>query len=197
MRNERLCTVEDCGAQYIARGWCVKHYQRWKKYGDPVYPVKFKANTIVEAFDHYTEVSGDCLIWTGHTRGGYGRVRHNGPYKTAHRVAWEIANGPIADGLEVDHTCFNRSCVNVAHLRLTTHKQNQEHSSGAMSNSKSGVRGVYWDIKSHKWRGEVGHNKKIVFVGLFESLSDAAEAVREVRNRLHTHNDKDRACLTA
>ena len=70
-----------------------------------------------------------CLIWTGYkSPDGYGRFRATrdgrSSAKMAHRVAWEHAHGAIPDGMQVDHTCFNRACVNPNHLRLVTNKQN-------------------------------------------------------------------------
>ncbi len=57
----------------------------------------------------------DCIEWSGRrTDKGYGRLGG----LLAHRIAWERANGPIPDGLTLDHICFNPPCVNVAHLRL-------------------------------------------------------------------------------
>ncbi len=58
---------------------------------------------------------------------GYGQVSagHMGesPLK-AHRVAWEIENGPIPDGLQVLHTCDNPPCCNSGHLFLGTTADN-------------------------------------------------------------------------
>lgn len=33
---KRICSVEDCGKATVGRGWCTKHYQRWKLTGDPI-----------------------------------------------------------------------------------------------------------------------------------------------------------------
>jgi hypothetical protein len=48
----------------------------------------------------------------------------DGRMEQVHRIAWIEANGPIPSGLEIDHLCGNRACINVAHLRLVTHRQN-------------------------------------------------------------------------
>lgn len=67
----------------------------------------------------------DCLIWVGETNdGGYGRVVIDGKRWRAHRLAWELKNGPIPEGLEIDHLCRVRACINTAHLELVTHAEN-------------------------------------------------------------------------
>lgn len=47
-----------------------------------------------------------------------------------HRAAWTHHNGPIPDGMTVDHTCWTRACVNPAHLRLLTNAQNAARRDG-------------------------------------------------------------------
>lgn len=66
-----------------------------------------------------------CWEWTGllHS-GGYGRLRVNGRYLMAHRVAYELIVGPIPEGLTVDHLCRNRLCVNPAHMKPVTRQEN-------------------------------------------------------------------------
>ncbi len=69
-----------------------------------------------------------CHKWTlAPNPHGYGRASVGGVRMYAHRLAWEIANGPIPPGLEVCHNCpdgDNPTCCNVAHLWLGTQAEN-------------------------------------------------------------------------
>jgi len=65
--------------------------------------------------------SAGCLLWTAYLdRHGYGQLRDRGRTLYAHRAAWELANGPIPNGLVIDHLCRVPACVNVEHLRVVT-----------------------------------------------------------------------------
>lgn len=65
-----------------------------------------------------------CWIWLGGLNGaGYGRINKN---QRAHRKVYEHLVGPIPKGLELDHLCRIRSCVNPAHLEPVTHGENLE-----------------------------------------------------------------------
>jgi len=66
-----------------------------------------------------------CVLWPGGIGSkGYGYLTLNGRQVKAHRRAWEEAHGAIPAGMWIDHMCRNRRCVNVAHLRLVTPRQN-------------------------------------------------------------------------
>jgi hypothetical protein len=70
---------------------------------------------------------GGCWLWSGSlsTR-GYGRIVIRARRYTLHRVLYEALKGPIPVGLELDHLCRVRCCLNPAHLEPVTHKENIE-----------------------------------------------------------------------
>lgn len=149
-----------------------------------------------ELFWAKVDKSGDCWLWTGAMDGhGYGHLNRwgNGRSTTykAHRYALMLEGVDVA-GLDVDHICFNRACVRPSHLRTATRKQNHEHKPGARRDSKSGIRGVFYDNTFHKWVGSVGHfgqqHRKS-----FATSDEAADWVLAKRLELFTHNALDRA----
>lgn len=69
----------------------------------------------------YMICESGCWEWVGHlNHAGYGRLWRNGKQRFAHRVMWQEANGPISDGLQIDHLCRNPKCVRVDHLEVVT-----------------------------------------------------------------------------
>lgn len=80
--------------------------------------------TGLKRIDEKTRCEGACIVWTGKLDNGYGRFKLNGKMVRVHRFAYEQAHGPIPDGLELDHLCRNRACLNVSHLEPVTRKVN-------------------------------------------------------------------------
>ena len=68
-----------------------------------------------------------CWIWQletvkpgRRTTGGYGKMGIKGKYWLAHRWYYERSKGPIPEGLQLDHLCEVRACVNPDHLEPVT-----------------------------------------------------------------------------
>lgn len=109
------------------------HYRRWRTHGDPLKVVTSDerrpppaATPASARFYRRVHITPGCWIWDGPpSTQGYGRI--SGADRRplyAHRVSFEIHNGPIPDGMVVDHICCQKLCVNPTHLRLLTNREN-------------------------------------------------------------------------
>lgn len=67
----------------------------------------------------------ECWVWNkGRFSSGYGALYVGSNNKPAHRIGYELLIGPIPEGLELDHLCRNRPCVNPWHMEAVTHEEN-------------------------------------------------------------------------
>ena len=127
------CAAKGCTRMAKHKGFCSLHYQRHMA-GLPMdAPVrKVVRGPLEKRLRGHLKIDAEtgCHIWTGRRdANGYGHIGVQEPgqrqvHRRAHRVAWELANGPIPEGLVVMHMCDNPACCNPEHMRLGTRADN-------------------------------------------------------------------------
>jgi hypothetical protein len=82
--------------------------------------------------------STGCHVWSKPLNTyGYGAIWVDGANRMAHRVAYELSEGPIPEGLVIDHLCRNRACVNPAHMEPVTNHENVMRGEGEAAKNKA------------------------------------------------------------
>lgn len=187
------CSLPECDNAKDRRGYCNAHYLRMRNHGDPRGGGPLRSRNPEATLEAKTVRIGRCLVWMGSaSKKGYGRMSVNGKSMYVHRYAYELAYGPVPQGMLVDHRCHNKICVEPSHLRAITTMQNNQNRAGAQANSTTGIRGVAFHKQAGKFMVSVGHMGEEYNGGLFSSIEDAERAAMALRKELHSHNDVDR-----
>ena len=123
---QKQCTIPDCKKPVKARRWCSCHYERFRKYGDPeVTLTPQRGLSASERFWRMVQKTETCWLWVGwRDKDGYGLFTPIHKHVRSHRFAYEEANGPIPDGLQIDHLCRNPPCVRPSHMEVVTAQTN-------------------------------------------------------------------------
>jgi hypothetical protein len=130
-RNPAECTVAECTKKPVSRGLCPKHWNRWRKNGDPLAVRLDFSRTVEERFwakvdkngpvPDYAPHLGPCWVWTAAKMSGYGAFFLDGRNVYAHVVSYTWEYGEIPKWKERDHLCRVRACVRPSHLEAVTH----------------------------------------------------------------------------
>ena len=183
--DKSTCNGPQCTRVVLCRGLCKSHYEQLRQHGE-MWEIGTRRKSFEQRFWEKVDKSGSCWVWTaGCNRKGYGQFKVSKRKATgAHRVSWELTNGPAPEGAFIDHICHNPRCVRPDHLRLATPKQNSQYRSGPNANNKStGTRGVYKE--GGKYRVMVSHAGSLHHCGTFATLEEAQQVAIRERARLY------------
>jgi len=130
-----LCQVKDCDKRSKKRGFCIAHYKRFMKYGDPT-GGGVPRGSLMQWIEKNASYDGDeCLLWPFGKKGddGRGSVQFRGRSYSASRVMCIVAHGEPPEGKnDAAHSCGNGhlACCTPRHLRWASRLENVSDSIG-------------------------------------------------------------------
>jgi hypothetical protein len=130
-----------------------------------------------------------CRVWNttfagreaGTARATCRAINLDGRKYKAHRIIWLLVHGSWPNDM-LDHIDGNPLNNRAENLREVSNQQNQ-YNRGANANNTSGFKGVFWDKPAGKWRAQLYHNRKSIFLGHYATPEDAAAAYADGAKR--------------
>lgn len=165
MKNSRFCSIADCNKPVYGHGWCLAHYTRWRRHGDPLVRAR-PANG--EAMKYYRDVvltydGTACLIWPHSTHNGYGQLMQpDGQPRVVSRLLCEDEHGPPpTPEHEAAHSCGNGrgGCVTRRHVSWKTPLGNaaDQVAHGKTTRGERAVNSKLTEADVHNIRSLTGH----------------------------------------
>lgn len=107
-------------------------------------------------------------IYCNLDRDGYVRVRRNGTEYRAHRLIWEMHNGPIPEGILIDHIDGDSLNNRIENLRLATRQQNNANSISRTNTLPKGIIRV-----SNRYRARLTFKGTTYSIGMYDTIEEA------------------------
>lgn len=126
--EKAVCLVDQCENPHHAHGYCSLHAARLRRTGSPTGVAR--ETTLGSFWKRVKKMDSGCWEWQGYIlKSGYGQIASRvrptpSGTRLAHRVSYELVKGEIPDGLQLDHLCRNKICVNPDHLEPVTRHEN-------------------------------------------------------------------------
>ena len=127
---KHICSIDGCETPVLARGWCNKHYARWRNYGDPLmcFVNQTPAGEPKRFLQNLPQHGDGCVTWPySRNNMGYGQIYIDGKKYLAHRIACTNRHGALPSELHVAaHNCGmgHKGCVAPWHLEWKTRAEN-------------------------------------------------------------------------
>lgn len=148
-----ICGFSACSRPARKRGYCNTHYERLRLSGQ----IQVREKDPVARFWSRVDKTDTCWNWTGGLSHGYGYTSFDGRVQGAHRVSFQLIAGRIPEGLELDHLCRNRRCVNPVHLEPVTSRVNLLRGEGMSAKNAAKTHcpqgHEYTVVNTYLWRG--------------------------------------------
>ena len=123
---------------------------------------------------------------------GYAYTKDSfGKNRRMHRILWETFNGPIPNGMDIDHINGDRLDNRPENLRIVSRKENMQNTKVYNTNT-SGVTGVTWIKAKNRWRAYVMIDYKQTHLGHYTDWFDAVCARMSANNRYGFHENHGR-----
>nr|DAE40822.1 MAG TPA: endonuclease [Caudoviricetes sp.] len=119
---------------------------------------------------------------------GYRQVGIKGKIYQEHRIIMMLCFGHIPENAEIDHINHVRDDNRLCNLRFVTGSENNRNKS-VSSRSTTGVTGVTFDKNRNKYRAQIRVNRKAIYLGIFETLEEAAAARAEANLKFNFNNN--------
>ena len=107
----------------------------------------------------------------------------------AHRAAWQICNGPIPEGMDIDHINGNGKDNRIANLRIASRSENNQNRRKARKDSVTGIMGVTPHKRSQLFNARITDvSGKKISLGYFKTPEEAGDAYLKCKREIHSFN---------